>query len=57
MTDKTLREFMGSEGWVQWETSSRGRNFYVWRKHGFEIKEEDIVDNWEERRELEEESK
>ena len=48
--DKTLEQFMKSEGWKKWEISNHGVMYYSWRKHGFEIDEEDINDLWENRR-------
>ncbi len=44
--DKTLEQFFESEGWKKWETMTHGKMYYVWRKHGFEIDEDDILDNW-----------
>ena len=44
--DKTLEEFFESEDWSRRKTLSRGKEYYVWRKHGFEINEDNIVDNW-----------
>lgn len=48
--DKTLEEFFEDEGWKKWESIHCGRVYFVWRKHGFEIDEDDIVDNWGKRR-------
>lgn len=48
--DKTLEEFMESEGWIKWETINHGKMYYMWRKHGFEIDEEDINDLWGDKR-------
>ena len=49
--DKTLEQFFESEGWSKWETIVLGKVQSTWRKHGFEIFEEDIIDNWENKRE------
>ena len=43
--DKTLEQFFESEGWVKWESYNAGRMYNVWRKEGFEIDEDDVVDN------------
>ena len=55
--DRTLEQVMEESGWKRWESANHGTMYYVWRREGFEIDEDEIMDLWGEKRITENDNK